>query len=518
MIMKKNNKIFHLLLIIFSIFLLVGCGKIKEEEKETISKTIVVTDFVTYDVTRNLIKDTDLSVEYINVEEELSGRDRNKINNSLIFINTKKEIENIDENVNTINIFDNFDIKINEKEDNEIYNDNFSINTSENQTIEEEKDKNQQIIINKNNKKEDVTENNENNNDNNDNNNNSNNTTTQEEKIETENNLQNNENNPQKEETTNNGIYFKPMVRAEFVKSSFSGSQPCSSDNNGYSLGNFPDRYNIIQGKDEYQNYLISRLEGIGAVCGANGNSGDYFALSNNNGTYTIFQNTSLSGKTFRVVYLDRIDGVGMDTIIYCEESIKDMIASINYSQTKKIALANTVDESYKGIWLDVKNVKKLSEIIKEEIIKKCPEHKEIVENNFNTFSEELLSLNEKMEYIVKESENKTIFIGGAFVYKYLTDGYGIKYISIYDYSNQDESPSLTRLSNYAKILNSYNIKYIIKDEESSSDGIDSVKSELNYNTNIVIINTMDNIEDMENNTYLDIMNNNSVILKKSIY
>ena len=61
-------------------------------------------------------------------------------------------------------------------------------------------------------------------------------------------------------------------------------------------------------------------------------------------------------------------------------------------------------------------------------------------------------------------------------------------------------------------------IKYIVKDVSSSMDGITSIRNEINHNLNIVIIDNLESVEDWENSSYFEIMDNNCIILDKALY
>lgn len=474
---------------------LAGCNK--EETPEIKDVRIICDSFVPYDVTKNLIKDTDLTVEMIDTSEELSGRDKNKINNSILFI-SESDIKDIDDDINRIKIKDIIESKEITKDDNKIYDNNFFLNIS--QPVESsESETPTQIIINNNSDTEDTSTETEDNANTTDENNSSANID--------KSNTDNNSSVSDSSDSTDDGIYLQG-IKIEFSKNSFSEAAPSSCDNNGYALGNFPNEYEIsLEGDDAYQTWLCNRI--ISLVDGGP----EYAAINNGNGTYTIFALSGWITVRYKVITIDDIYIPTMldAPTLYCESSLKGIIASNN---TEKIILAKTIDEAT-DYWLDVKNTQKLTEEIKNRLIEVSPENKDIIEENYSEYSKSLQSLEEKYQNI--SSENNTTFIGGAFKYKYLTDAYGINYISLYD-TNQDTSPSVTRLSNFSKILKEYNIKYIIKDKYSSMDGIDSIKADLDYNLNVVIIDTMDNVENIDENSYLDIMDNNYVILKKAMY
>lgn len=476
-------------IIFFALIALTLCGCGKKEEIEETSKSIIATDFVTYDVARNLAKDTDFNVELIEDTDELSGRDRNKINKSLIFINTKG-IPDVDEN-KTIDIFSFIDQKENNKDDNKVYSEVSLIIKEEKQEISEESVTQVVVKPNKNNETKPKNSENINNSENSESPNKPDNA-----KID--------ENSETENIKEAQGLYLKDGAKVILCKSTFD-SAPTSSDKNGYSLGNYPIGYKVRETNDEYSKWLCDRINNL---------SKDYVTyagIDNGDGTYTLFRDDTALTTQYKVITVDEIiitESFGEEKI-YFEDTLGSKFSSLD----KKI-LAATVDMST-DYWLDINNTILLAEKIKDKLIEVDPENKNIYDENYKTYINDLETISDKIKYIVDNSENKTIFIGGEFNYKYFTDCYGINYVSLYDYSSE-ELPSLTRLSNFAKILNKYKIKYVIKDKEASMEGINSIKTELDYNLNTVIIDSMQSatIDD----SYLDIMNNNYIILKKAIY
>lgn len=512
-----------------------GCGS-KNKTEINYNKSIITTDFVTYDVTRQLTKGSDLSVELIDIEKELTGRDKNKIIKSLLFINVSDNIllEDIGDSVNMIKITDFIEQKENDSQNNMIYNDSFQLNFGDDDQSKGEQNANSQIVINDNNSNKNNQNENEQNNQNqsddenksnaNDNNSNDNNNTNN---GSNNNNGNNNNNNNSNNSNNNNGNgpnnnqgnnsteneWHDPRLVFDYVDTTYP-SAPASANLSGYTIASMPVGYEIkYTDDDSYDNWVLNRIEQLGTPLWA--------ALDDGKGGYKLFKSEGVLMMRYKVI--SSIDDISLlilqDTHLLCESSIKGRIKGSNDSSMaeKKIFLAVTRDIS-KTYWLDVKNTMLLEEKILEKLIEIQPEDKELFEKNYEEYRSSLISLNDKLQYTVDQSVNKTIFIGGAFKYKYLTDGYQINYISIYDYSNQDETPSLTRLNNYAKVINRYNIKYIVKDNISSMDGINSIRTEVSHNVNVVIIDTMESVEDLENNTYIDIMENNIIILKKALY
>ena len=523
--MKASKIISFIFVIPYFLFSLVGCQSQEAPTQE--KKNIVTTDFVTYDVTKNLIKDSEFTVDMISISDELSGRDKNKINNSVLFINTEdlSKINGIDETVNKLEIKDFIEQKENDSSENKIYSENINFIRNDSSSSSEENTSNNQIIINPNhtsskddnttseapNKTDDNKNSSSNNNSGNSSNagNNNNNSSSKPDNSSSEDKNNNNTQNSSSEEDEK-GLVFVYAARTV-------GDAPCSSDLKGKTISSMEPGYEILgDADDKYQDWIYQRIKSLTA----NEDSGDaqYAVLDIGNGNYKVFCYSG--GFLPRYKVLNGIEDIYVSmfgTTVYAESSLEGVLSGYATAATRqtKQAFAKTTDIST-SYWLDVDNTILLAQKIKESLIEIDPSNKEKYEENYKSYESDLLSLDDKIQYIVDNSKNKMIFIGGPFKYKYLTDGYGINYISIYDYNT--EEASLTRLNNFAKIVNKYNIKYIIKDPLSSSEGIDSIRTEVSHNINTVIIDTMEKVDNPDSTSYLEIMNNNYIILKKSLY
>lgn len=305
-------------------------------------------------------------------------------------------------------------------------------------------------------------------------------------------------------------------------------SAPCSADRSGYSITSFPVGHGIANPNVNPDPYLVWVCDRIIAMSKQADVSAFDFILDDGNGGYICIHNDGMTMIRAKVITMDDIYLPEHQTTKYviCDSSVKDRItlpdgakiakADIPEMNERPYVMATTVDYA-RGPWLDVKNTQVLAEKILEKLIELDPENKTRFEENYEKVKSELESLDDKVQLTVDTSENQTIFIGGSFVYKYMVDSYGIDYVSIYDYSHQD-NVSPTRLMNFAKLVDEYTIKYIVKDVSSSMDGITSIRNEINHNLNIVIIDNLESVEDWENSSYFEIMDNNCIILDKALY
>ncbi len=89
--------------------------------------------------------------------------------------------------------------------------------------------------------------------------------------------------------------------------------------------------------------------------------------------------------------------------------------------------------------WLDFKNALKQVEAIKNTLVKKMPEQKELLETNFNDLAKQLTALDEKMANLSSSLKTATLF-GSHPVYQYLSVGYGLNILS--EHWEPGEEPS----------------------------------------------------------------------------
>ncbi|MEN7547692.1 metal ABC transporter substrate-binding protein [Rapidithrix thailandica] len=90
-------------------------------------------------------------------------------------------------------------------------------------------------------------------------------------------------------------------------------------------------------------------------------------------------------------------------------------------------------EHTHKGIanttWLNFKFALQQAEAVKEALIRKLPNQKQALEANFETLKKELVQLDEQMQSLSSQLEDKNLF-GSHPVYQYLAKGYALKIVS----------------------------------------------------------------------------------------
>jgi len=89
--------------------------------------------------------------------------------------------------------------------------------------------------------------------------------------------------------------------------------------------------------------------------------------------------------------------------------------------------------------WLDFKNAYQQAEAIKNALVKKMPDKKELFDLNFKELAEQLKALDMKMTDVASSLKSRTLY-GSHPVYQYLASGYGLTILS--EHWEPDEEPS----------------------------------------------------------------------------
>jgi zinc transport system substrate-binding protein len=89
--------------------------------------------------------------------------------------------------------------------------------------------------------------------------------------------------------------------------------------------------------------------------------------------------------------------------------------------------------------WLDFELAAGQAESIKEILVNKLPEHKEVIEQNFNSLRDDLALLHERMKQIAIAVDRQNIMASHP-IYQYLSQAYGLQIQSVH--FEPDEMPS----------------------------------------------------------------------------
>jgi len=171
------------------------------------------------------------------------------------------------------------------------------------------------------------------------------------------------------------------------------------------------------------------------------------------------------------------------------------------------------VDPHY---WLDIANMIKATEIIRDALIKILPVNKEIYENNAIAYIAKLNSLDKEYKKEISECKIDTIVVNHN-AFSYLSHNYGFKVEALSGLSPEAQ-PSAKQMIKLVKHVKEHNIKTIFFESFVSDKAIKSIATEAKVSVDV--LQPLGNITDDEAKkslTYEDIMRQNLQKISKAL-
>lgn len=126
-------------------------------------------------------------------------------------------------------------------------------------------------------------------------------------------------------------------------------------------------------------------------------------------------------------------------------------------------------------VWLDPKFDQTFAKEIKDELVKKDPQHKAYYEKNYKQLNKDLKQIDNKMKNTVKGKEGSTIFISHESI-GYLAERYGFVQKGVQNMNAED--PSQKDLTKIVKEIKSSGAKYILYEDNVSHKVTDTIRKE----------------------------------------
>ncbi|XQY91108.1 metal ABC transporter solute-binding protein, Zn/Mn family [Metabacillus sp. HB246100] len=165
-------------------------------------------------------------------------------------------------------------------------------------------------------------------------------------------------------------------------------------------------------------------------------------------------------------------------------------------------------------VWIDPIRSITLAENIKNALVELHPEGADTFEKNFSDLKSKLEELDTQFSTVIESSDKKEILVSHA-AYGYWEDKYGLEQISVLGLSPTQE-PSQKELQTIIETAKEHSIKYIVFEENVSSNITDIVQGEIGAEA--VTLSNLETIteEQINNNEdYFSLMNKNLETLKK---
>lgn len=172
-------------------------------------------------------------------------------------------------------------------------------------------------------------------------------------------------------------------------------------------------------------------------------------------------------------------------------------------------------------IWLSVKNVKEMTKVIANELMKLDDENKTIIESNANNFIQQLDELDRKYTEVTEKKKYDTLLFGDRFPFRYLVDDYGIDYFAAFSGCSAEAEASFETIVFLSKKVDELGLRHVCviegKEPKIAETIISSCESK---DVDIVYFNSMEGITDVNdalNTNYIKIMEGNLEAYSKAL-
>jgi zinc transport system substrate-binding protein len=167
-------------------------------------------------------------------------------------------------------------------------------------------------------------------------------------------------------------------------------------------------------------------------------------------------------------------------------------------------------------IWIDPNLAIQQAENIKHALIEIDPDNKKIFESNFASLEEELLALDKEFREMADSAPKKEFLISHD-AYSYWESRYGLEQLSVSGLSPSQE-PTQKQLEDIIETAKSYNLKYMLFEQNATPKPAKAVQRELGLETLRIHNLSVLTEEDIENDeTYFTLMEQNIQTLEKAL-
>ncbi|WHY85091.1 zinc ABC transporter substrate-binding protein [Neobacillus novalis] len=167
-------------------------------------------------------------------------------------------------------------------------------------------------------------------------------------------------------------------------------------------------------------------------------------------------------------------------------------------------------------VWLDPLYSKEMAAVIRDQLVKKMPQNKELFTENYQKLASELDELNAHYEQTITNAKHKKIIVTHA-AFGYWEQRYGIEQISISGLSTTNE-PTQKELEKIISVADHEGLHYILFEQNVQSKLGRVVQKEISAKAlpihNLAVL-SKDDIKNKE--TYFSLMNKNLESLKTAL-
>ncbi|MBD7907757.1 metal ABC transporter solute-binding protein, Zn/Mn family [Sporosarcina gallistercoris] len=167
-------------------------------------------------------------------------------------------------------------------------------------------------------------------------------------------------------------------------------------------------------------------------------------------------------------------------------------------------------------VWISPVLSMELATAVRDGLIEKAPENKQLYEENFKALKSDLEALDAEFTTMADQASSKTFFVSHA-AFGYLADQYGLEQISIAGLNTQNE-PSQKELAHIVEEAKQKNVKTILFEQNVSSKLTKVVQNEIGADSAILHNLSVLTKEDVANKEdYFSLMKRNIDVLSEAL-
>lgn len=180
----------------------------------------------------------------------------------------------------------------------------------------------------------------------------------------------------------------------------------------------------------------------------------------------------------------------------------------------------NHSQEIDEHIWLSIRNMITMTEVITEHLLDVFPERVGEIKQNSDTYLGKLKQLENEYNSVLNNSL-QTIIIADRFPFIYLANDYNFKYIAAFSGCSADTEASTETIAHLIDEVNHHNAKYVLVLENSDRKVAERIikDSSCQNDIEILTINTCQSVgrKDVQSASYIEIMKSNLVNFRKVV-
>ena len=177
--------------------------------------------------------------------------------------------------------------------------------------------------------------------------------------------------------------------------------------------------------------------------------------------------------------------------------------------------------ENDEHIWLSLRNIKAITDVIADKLIEIDKDNKEVVLEKAESFQGKVDDLDKRYKEVVDNASVKTLLFADRFPFRYLVDDYNLSYFAAFSGCSAEVEASFETVAFLAKKIDELNIRHISALVGSHHKIPETVKNTTEKkDQDIIYFDSMEgitDIEDREEVNYLKIMEKNLSSLEKAL-